>query len=146
LGCGLGWTQGIIYLIGSKLSHTNWHFFRKKGMPCPTTFCCDLCKNSRTDRDGVWVVDSCWLSEALLRGVPTGATWRIPLNCAAAMRPFCQVTLTSCYVCCTGTSCETDVNECASTPCQQGGTCEDQVNGFTCSCPPGFTGRFSISV
>jgi len=40
----------------------------------------------------------------------------------------------------TGASCETDVNECASNPCQHGGTCEDQVNGFTCHCPPGFTG------
>ena len=28
----------------------------------------------------------------------TGATWRIPLNrsCAAAMEPFCQITLTTC--------------------------------------------------
>jgi len=35
----------------------------------------------------------------VLRGVHTGATWRIPLNrpCAAAMRPFCQITLTTCY-------------------------------------------------
>lgn len=33
-----------------------------------------------------------------------------------------------------------DVNECASDPCTNGGTCVDQVNGFTCSCVPGFTG------
>ena len=39
-----------------------------------------------------------------------------------------------------GARCETDINECASNPCQQGGTCDDQVNGFTCSCPPGFAG------
>jgi len=31
--------------------------------------------------------------------VHTGATWRTRLNrpCAAAMRPFCQITLTTCY-------------------------------------------------
>jgi len=35
----------------------------------------------------------------VLGGVYTGASWRIPLNrpCAAAMRPFCQITLTTCY-------------------------------------------------
>ncbi|XP_036834824.1 sushi, nidogen and EGF-like domain-containing protein 1 isoform X3 [Oncorhynchus mykiss] len=33
-----------------------------------------------------------------------------------------------------------DVEECSSYPCQNGGTCSDQVNGFTCQCPPGFTG------
>jgi len=33
-------------------------------------------------------------------GVHIGSTWRIRLNrpCAAAMRPFCQITLTACYV------------------------------------------------
>lgn len=33
-----------------------------------------------------------------------------------------------------------DINECASFPCQNGGTCRDFVNGFTCSCPPGTSG------
>jgi len=34
----------------------------------------------------------------VLGGVHSGATWRIQLNspCAAAMRPFCQITLTTC--------------------------------------------------
>ena len=34
----------------------------------------------------------------------------------------------------------TDVNECASSPCVNGATCVDQVNNFTCTCSPGFTG------
>ena len=35
---------------------------------------------------------------------------------------------------------ELDINECISNPCLNGGNCTDQVNGFTCSCVPGFSG------
>ena len=48
----------------------------------------------------------------------------------------------SLYVAVSGSRCDVDVNECVSNPCQHGGTCEDQVNGFICGCPPGFTGNF----
>ncbi|RUS74268.1 hypothetical protein EGW08_017970 [Elysia chlorotica] len=34
-----------------------------------------------------------------------------------------------------------DVNECASSPCEHGGTCTDQVGGFSCLCPAGFSGQ-----
>ena len=50
------------------------------------------------------------------------------------------VAFSNSFVSFTGASCETNVNECASNPCQHGGTCEDHVNGFICDCPPGFTG------
>ncbi|KAI0239341.1 Mucin-like protein [Lamellibrachia satsuma] len=40
----------------------------------------------------------------------------------------------------TGTHCETDVNECASTPCMNGATCTDAVNSYTCGCADGYTG------
>ena len=33
-----------------------------------------------------------------------------------------------------------DVDECASSPCQNGGTCVDVVNAYTCNCVPGYTG------
>eukprot|EP00794_Sanderia_malayensis_P013908 gene13908-15357_t len=33
-----------------------------------------------------------------------------------------------------------DVNECASSPCQNGGTCSDAVNSYTCQCMQGFAG------
>lgn len=33
-----------------------------------------------------------------------------------------------------------DVNECASRPCQNGGTCTHSVNSFSCQCPAGFRG------
>ncbi|XP_061078641.1 fibulin-7 [Conger conger] len=32
------------------------------------------------------------------------------------------------------------VNECASAPCQNGGTCADEVNRFVCTCAKGWTG------
>ena len=35
----------------------------------------------------------------------------------------------------------TDIDECVSAPCQNGGTCFDVNNGFVCVCPPGFTGN-----
>ena len=34
-----------------------------------------------------------------------------------------------------------DINECASEPCQNDGRCEDGVNSFTCHCKAGFTGK-----
>lgn len=33
-----------------------------------------------------------------------------------------------------GDRCETEVNECESTPCQSGGICQDGINSFTCIC------------
>ena len=33
-----------------------------------------------------------------------------------------------------------DINECASSPCQNGGTCVDQVNQYTCQCAAGYSG------
>ncbi|KAK2160092.1 hypothetical protein LSH36_140g00016 [Paralvinella palmiformis] len=33
-----------------------------------------------------------------------------------------------------------DIDECLSSPCQNGGTCTDEVNGYSCTCVAGFTG------
>ncbi|XP_066276196.1 uncharacterized protein [Branchiostoma lanceolatum] len=33
-----------------------------------------------------------------------------------------------------------ETDECASDPCQNGATCEDGVNGYTCTCVPGYEG------
>ena len=32
-----------------------------------------------------------------------------------------------------------DTDECASTPCQNGGTCTDQINSYLCQCALGYT-------
>ena len=33
-----------------------------------------------------------------------------------------------------------DINECDSSPCENGARCEDGVNEFTCVCEPGWEG------
>ena len=33
-----------------------------------------------------------------------------------------------------------DIDECASHPCQNGGTCVDVINAYTCNCAPGYEG------
>ena len=35
-----------------------------------------------------------------------------------------------------------DVDECASNPCHNGGQCIDGINWFTCQCVAGYTGEF----
>ena len=35
---------------------------------------------------------------------------------------------------------KTDIDDCASHPCKNTGNCTDRVNGFNCSCAPGFNG------
>ena len=42
----------------------------------------------------------------------------------------------------TGTSCETEVDECASQPCMNNATCHDYVDSFVCECVVGFSGRY----
>ncbi len=32
------------------------------------------------------------------------------------------------------------MDDCAPNPCVNGGTCQNDVEGFTCQCPPGFFG------
>lgn len=33
-----------------------------------------------------------------------------------------------------------DVDDCANNPCQNGGSCADLVNGYTCNCVTGYDG------
>ena len=35
-----------------------------------------------------------------------------------------------------------DINECAEVTCDNGATCVDQIANFSCTCRPGYTGRF----
>uniref|UniRef100_A0A8C2KBY9 Delta-like protein n=1 Tax=Cyprinus carpio TaxID=7962 RepID=A0A8C2KBY9_CYPCA len=47
----------------------------------------------------------------------------------------------SCHPGFTGTYCHENVNDCASSPCQSGGTCIDDIDSFRCVCPAGFNGQ-----
>ncbi|XP_064532622.1 protein crumbs homolog 2 isoform X1 [Pseudopipra pipra] len=40
----------------------------------------------------------------------------------------------------TGETCFTNIDECESQPCQNGGLCQDLVNSFLCHCLPGYSG------
>ena len=40
----------------------------------------------------------------------------------------------------TGSTCETDIDDCDPNPCQNGGTCSDEVNAYNCICVEGYTG------
>ena len=35
-----------------------------------------------------------------------------------------------------------DINECAEVTCDNGATCVDQIANFSCTCHPGYTGKF----
>ena len=38
------------------------------------------------------------------------------------------------------TSVFVDIDECATSPCQNGGSCNDQINGYTCNCTSQYFG------
>ena len=42
-------------------------------------------------------------------------------------------------------SCTANIDECANVTCQNGGTCQDGVNTFTCNCVAGYTGQYCQS-
>ena len=41
-----------------------------------------------------------------------------------------------------GKNCRTNTNECSSSPCQNGATCKDAVNGYNCACVAGYEGVY----
>ena len=36
---------------------------------------------------------------------------------------------------------QTDIDECEPHPCQNGGTCTDDMNDYNCACVPGYSGK-----
>jgi hypothetical protein len=43
-----------------------------------------------------------------------------------------------------GNLCEYNVDECEEDPCQNGGTCVDEVGSYHCKCLPGYEGKFMV--
>lgn len=40
-----------------------------------------------------------------------------------------------------GERCETNIDDCESSPCINGGTCKDEIKDYSCDCPNGYTGK-----
>lgn len=40
-----------------------------------------------------------------------------------------------------GINCETNIDDCVTGPCQNGGTCIDEVAKYTCQCTSDFMGQ-----
>lgn len=49
-------------------------------------------------------------------------------------RMLVYVILIYLYIGFQGQNCDVEINECSSTPCQNGGTCIDDVGNYTCQC------------
>uniref|UniRef100_A0AAA9SSD9 Protein crumbs homolog 1 n=1 Tax=Bos taurus TaxID=9913 RepID=A0AAA9SSD9_BOVIN len=54
---------------------------------------------------------------------------------SASRRPEASGYVCICPPGLTGVHCEEDVDECLSSPCRNGGTCENSPEGYTCHCP-----------
>ena len=67
-----------------------------------------------------------WLGFRTIFPLSRHLLWMCIVLVLAASLPYCR--------------CQTDVDECASDPCQNNGTCWDQVDGYLCNCTANYTG------
>ena len=52
-----------------------------------------------------------------------------------------------CTQCVTGHNCDAEVDDCVGVTCNGNGQCVDDVDSFSCTCDPGFTGdRCQINI
>ncbi|XP_010880719.2 protein jagged-2b isoform X3 [Esox lucius] len=91
------------------------------------------------------VIDSCTIAVATNDSAAEGGLQHISSN-VCGPRGRCISLPDGNFTCScdpgfSGSYCHENVNDCASGPCQNGGTCIDGVNSFQCICPDGWEGR-----
>uniref|UniRef100_A0A672QDE0 Delta-like protein n=1 Tax=Sinocyclocheilus grahami TaxID=75366 RepID=A0A672QDE0_SINGR len=90
-----------------------------------------------------FLIDSCTI--AVTTNGTAKAVWHILSNvCGPGGRCISQSGgnfTCACQPGFTGTYCHENINDCASSPCQNGGTCIDDIDSFRCVCPDGFDGQ-----
>ncbi|KAK2186502.1 hypothetical protein NP493_198g04025 [Ridgeia piscesae] len=99
-------------------------FGRQNDVTCPSPAPGNTCELDMQD----YVVTRCENKTMCDIEVPT-----VPANAARCQSISRDVYLEVTYIC-------YKIDQCASNPCQNLGTCVDGVQRYTCSCPPGYTG------
>ncbi|KAM6913157.1 protein jagged-2-like [Xenentodon cancila] len=97
----------------------------------------DHCKTNQCK-----VIDSCTV--AVATNDTQQRVWHISSNVCGPHGRCISLTAgnfsCSCEPGFTGTYCHENINDCASSPCKNGGTCIDLINSFQCFCPDGWEG------
>ena len=62
------------------------------------------------------------------------------LNCMNGGAPLSDCSTCQCVPGYNGTLCDVNINECSPNPCQNNGTCTDDIDSYNCSCVTGYTG------
>ena len=60
--------------------------------------------------------------------------------CFRTCIPLANSFICTCAAGYTGNRCQTNILECNSNPCQNGGTCQDRIGGYQCVCSDRFEG------
>ncbi|XP_017294603.1 protein jagged-2 isoform X1 [Kryptolebias marmoratus] len=111
---------------------------------CPDDYegqtCSELKDHCKTNQ--CQVIDSCTV--AVATNDTAQKVWHISSNVCGPhghciSRPAGNFSC-SCDPGFTGTYCHENINDCASSPCKNGGTCIDGISSFECICPDGWEG------
>ena len=119
-----------------------WEYPQKPRSSGPSTIKENWKQDIKRKRDGTWNMFCFCFCFCLFFPRPNER----PLVCGLKHSNFNQPASWSLKAPSTLISCLfSDINECLSSPCRNGGTCVDGINRYTCSCRPGYTETFCQS-